>query len=360
MKKINKLLIAIILITSTNSFAQKFSSMFEGTIISAITTDKNNVAWVGTQKKGLYKIEDGETTQILEFDGIKEPDIWCLFVDSKNRLWVGTGSYKSYKGSGAFMLENGKWTSIKKGLPSSLVVGFYEDSKGDMWISSGKGVCKYINQQLEVISTDNMNRYFPRTVKEDQNNNIWVSECKGFYKYVDGKKEIIDIKPSWLAWDFEFQKDTIWIAMEGGFFKKVYSNQAVLFNIKGETLKKRHGKPPPGLATDLHIDSKGALWFSSYSNSNEGVAQYYNGNWIKHTISVDGAFRPRVIHEDSKGQIWICLQSYGVAKYSYETNSWKTYTVSDGLISEKAARIHIDNNDNVWVGTTEGLTKITP
>ena len=359
MKKINKLLIVILLITSTNSFAQKFSNMFEGIIISAITTDENNTTWVGTQKKGLYKIENNKTTQILEFDGIQEPDIWSLFIDSKNRLWVGTGNYKSYKGSGAFMLENGKWTSIKEGLPSSLVVGFYEDSKGDMWISSGKGVCKYAKQKLEVISTDKMNRYFPRTVKED-NNNIWVSETKAFYKYADGKKEMIDIKPSWLGWNFEFQKDTIWVAMEGGFFKKIYNDQTVLLNIKGETLKKRPGKPAPGQAADIHIDSKGALWFTSYSDKNEGIAQYNNGKWIKHTISTNGTFRPRVIHEDSKGQIWVCLQSYGVAMYSYETNSWKTYTVTDGLISENVARIYIDNDDNVWVGTTEGLTKITP
>lgn len=351
--------LAIVLCTTTNSHSQEFTHFLKDKLISAIITDENNVTWVGTQKQGLFKIEDGKSTQIIDFSGIKVTNIWSLFIDSKNRIWVGTGNYKNYKGTGAYYLENGTWQSINKGLPSGLVTGLFEDSQGNMWISTGKGVAKYKNGDIEVVTTDNMNKYFPRTVKEDADNNIWVSDFKSFFKLENGQKKYYDIKPFWVGWDIEFQADTVWLGMHGGFYRKFYNDKSELFDIKGAQLEEHYGMAAPGLATDVHIDSRNNVWFTSYSNKNPGIGQYKNGKMIQHKPNNSGAFRPRQIHEDSKGQVWICLQSYGTAVYNYDTNSWKTYTLSNGLISDEVSRIHIDLNDNVWVGTGKGLTRIS-
>lgn len=359
MKKL--LLFVLIVINIQNLNGQNFQNFLEGKLISAITHDQNNVIWVGTQKDGLFKIEGEKVTQITDFNGKKVTDIWCLFVDSKNQLWVGTGKYKSYKGIGAFVLENNNWKHVNQDFPNGLVVGFYEDSQGAMWISTGKGIVKYANNSTQVISTDKMNRYFPRTVKEDAQNNIWITENRGFYKYADGKKEHLEIKPFWFGWDFEFQSDTVWLAMYGGFFRKFYNGKSDLFDIKGTLLEKHYGMPPPGLANDVHIDKNNVIWFTSYSGGNAGILQYKNGQMIQHNPETNGgAFRPRNIHENSKGQIAICMQSYGVAIYDYSSNNWQTYTNTNGIISDEVSRIHIDKNDNIWVGTGQGLTKITP
>lgn len=351
--------VAIVLLSFSYIQGQQFKHYLEDKLISAIASDQNNITWVGTQKHGLFKIENEQITQYTDFSGINETDIWSLYVDSKNRIWVGTGNYKSYKGSGAYYLENGSWHNILKGLPSSLVLSFFEDNQGTIWISTGKGIAKYQNGNIEIATTDKVNKYFPRTVKEDADKNIWISDFKSLFKLENGQKQDYDIKPFWFAWDFEFQADTVWVGMYGGFFRKFYNGKSELFDIKGTKLEKHYGMAAPGLANDVHIDKANSVWFTSYSGKNPGILQYKNGEMIQHKLNSSGAFRPRKIHEDSSGQIWICLQSYGTAVYNYDSNTWKTYGKANGIISDEVSRIHIDKTDNIWVGTGKGLTRIS-
>jgi hypothetical protein len=58
---------------------------------------------------------------------------------------------------------------------------------------------------------------------------------------------------------------------------------------------------------------------------------------------------------DSKGRVWAAAEKGGVLMY--DGSEWHTFTVSDGLPTNEAFGITVDKEDNVWVGTWEGVAK---
>jgi len=51
------------------------------------------------------------------------------------------------------------------------------------------------------------------------------------------------------------------------------------------------------------------------------------------------------------------IQEGGVTKYN--GSEWTTYSVADGLVDQQVKRIAVDNNDNIWVATGNGISKIS-
>jgi ligand-binding sensor domain-containing protein len=58
---------------------------------------------------------------------------------------------------------------------------------------------------------------------------------------------------------------------------------------------------------------------------------------------------------DKDGTLWFCSNGGGI--YHYNGKSFKNYTEKDGLSSNQVFSITLDQNDNLWFGTQNGLTK---
>ena len=65
---------------------------------------------------------------------------------------------------------------------------------------------------------------------------------------------------------------------------------------------------------------------------------------------------------DSQGNIWsgiyvdYLVTEGGIAVYN--GSFWADFDVSDGLVGPVVRSIDVDGNDNVWVGTSTGISKI--
>ena len=69
-----------------------------------------------------------------------------------------------------------------------------------------------------------------------------------------------------------------------------------------------------------------------------------------------------VIYElylDDSGTLWIGTLN-GLTSFNRKTNTWKTYTTKDGLVSNTIASILPSNQGGLWVGTYNGLSYFTP
>lgn len=60
-------------------------------------------------------------------------------------------------------------------------------------------------------------------------------------------------------------------------------------------------------------------------------------------------------HVDKDGNLWFSSNGGGV--YYYDGRIFKNYTQKDGLSSNQVFSIVSDNNNNIWFGTQNGLTK---
>ncbi len=124
---------------------------------NAIAETSEGFIWIGSYS-GLIRYDGSSFERIDSTTGIAS--VVSLFVDSKDRLWVGTND------SGAFVMEKGEFTSFNKddGLQSLSVRSFSEDKDGNIYIGTTKGICK-LDKDLKITN-----------IKDDKIANSYVWE----------------------------------------------------------------------------------------------------------------------------------------------------------------------------------------
>ncbi len=145
------------LIKYSNDSFQKFEDPgMKGEFISSITEDKEGALWIGTRDgSGIFKILDGRVSSAFkEKPGAN--DIWSLFADDENNIWVGTEK-------GLFKIRNNRVYSYSEenGLPSQLIYAVIDDNLGNIWLSSNIGLIRIRKRDFEAIDTGKKSTLFP-------------------------------------------------------------------------------------------------------------------------------------------------------------------------------------------------------
>ena len=101
---------------------------------NAIVQTPEGFMWIGCYS-GLIRY-DGNTFERIDSAETGITSVVSLYVDSKERLWVGTND------SGVGILEKGEWTTFTKqdGLPSASVHDITEDENGLIYLGTTAGV----------------------------------------------------------------------------------------------------------------------------------------------------------------------------------------------------------------------------
>ncbi len=89
--------------------------------------------WIGSYG-GLIRYDGNTFERMDSTSGISS--ITCLFVDSRNRLWIGTND------SGLALMENGKYRiwGAKEGFTSSVITCIDEDRNGTIYVGTTHGI----------------------------------------------------------------------------------------------------------------------------------------------------------------------------------------------------------------------------
>ncbi|MBQ5932494.1 MAG: histidine kinase, partial [Lachnospiraceae bacterium] len=126
---------------------------------NAVTETAEGFIWIGSYS-GLIRYDGNTFERMDSTTGITS--VVCLYVDSKNRLWIGTND------NGVAVMENGKYTvyDTSDGLGSSSVRSITEDSKGTIYIASTNG--------LNTVTEDMVLHRFD----EKQINNKYICELR--------------------------------------------------------------------------------------------------------------------------------------------------------------------------------------
>jgi signal transduction histidine kinase/ligand-binding sensor domain-containing protein/DNA-binding response OmpR family regulator len=122
--------------------------------VTAVCEDKQGFIWAGTSIGGLSRLDPGNgdferfTHNISDINTISSNRIICLYLDKKSDLWIGTfggGLNKWNPESKSFI----HYTTAN-GLPSNIICSILEDSFGNLWISTDKGISKF-NSELNTF-----------------------------------------------------------------------------------------------------------------------------------------------------------------------------------------------------------------
>ncbi len=216
--------------------------------------------------------------------------------------------------------------TTKDGLSSPQVFRLFEDSRGDVWISTidsvANGLARWDRSSASIHDFTHAPglRQFsddrPRSFAEDRAGNVWIGFDDGLTRYANGRF-------------------TSFTAREG---------------------------LPKGKIRDIHVDRAGRLWLASDGG---GLVRVDNAGaerptFVRHTtahgLSSDNS---EVIVEDADGRLYVG-GGHGLDRFDPATRRVKHFTTEDGLASGIFRAAFRDRAGVLWFGMTGGLSRLAP
>lgn len=304
-------------------FVEKKSELKNG-IIRSFCEAENGEIFIGTFN-GLYELNlqsltlKGYFSEKKDNIGLSHNSIHSIIKDVAGNLWVGTFSggvnikyatdyaFKTYKHS-----EN-----LKSSISSNIINTFFEDDYG-LWIGTdGSGISLFKDEKFKNFEKTNLSSTHIKAICKKDKNHIWLGS------HDLGKN------------DFGL----------------------VLFNQDSEEVEKK-------LFQDFSVygiqkDMQGILWLAS---NTKGLL-FFNENTLKleeKIIPNELKSAVKVINYWKKNNIMLICSSNSIFIYNYQTNQF--IEIPKNPIKDSIYEINdifIDTTDNIWVGTSNGLMKIS-
>lgn len=266
--------------------------------INAIAITNSGTVWIGTEK-GLYYSDDKKT--VKKFSSLGDANIWSLFADKNNNLWVGT------YGLGFYQIINKtkkivNWTLIDKRLKSvsrNFVKSIFADDEGKIWIGYwGLGLAR-LNPITKEFNT---------------------------FLHSNSDAASLSFDDVWAI--FQDRKGRIWIGTNGGGLNIFQNDSSGFIHLVSELKAK----------IKLGSNSIYSICESRFESANNRTVLW---------IGTNNGLTKLIINETKETDLLNRLES-------------EIYTVENGLPDNSIKSLIEDNRRNLWIGTSSGVSMFNP
>ncbi|PJA07397.1 MAG: hypothetical protein COX70_06785 [Flavobacteriales bacterium CG_4_10_14_0_2_um_filter_32_8] len=326
----------------------KFHGKLEGipeAFTFEITEDRFGNLIIGTAKDGFIRWNKKTNKKVFinHNNGTLADNIFRAIKDREGNVWL------SPYGDGLSKFNDALFTrySTKEGITNRIVSGIV--TQGDStWISTANGIFlgidgKYKQQFSEQISTA------ITAIYKDIDNKIWFTGEKQIGYFKNGKTVNLDPTHSKIKAGKGISGDSkgnIYINTWGdGIWK--YTDQLIPFSTPENIIT--------SYTYNVTIDSKDNLWISSFGYG----AIKMEGKKIKTFSPSEGLLSDKVftVVEGKNEIMYLGTNGGGLAILQHD--KWiRNITKADGLLHNSIVSIYVDDN-NIWCGSVKGLDKIT-
>ncbi len=297
-------------------------------------------------------------TNYTTADGLVDNFVECIDVDMNDDIWFGTSV-------GVQMYDGTNWTSFNTSTSPSMasdnIKVITAASNGDIWIGTDYGASKFDGVNwVTYNSTNGLNNNQVYSIDEDVSGSIWIGTHAGV-SYYNGSTWNSYGNPN-LHWSgvnstaFD-ENGEQWFASPLGGITHKDGGSFVPYDTSNGLLSQN--------VTDLEIDNQGNKWIGT--GSGISVLDESNTSFTHYTkmylLPPPDTLNPVVdIEIDSYGRIWTAiyvgyLAEGGVAMW--DGLQWIDFDISDGIVGPNIKDIAIDSDDNIWVATSTGVSKIS-
>jgi hypothetical protein len=295
--------------------------------VECIDVDVNDNIWFGTSV-GVQMFNGSSLAvyDVVNYPGMLSDNIKCIKVTSSGEVWIGTdyGANQLVSGVNGFM-----WLSYTtaNGLNSNKVYCIEEDANGDIWIGTDAGVSHYNGSSWISYGSPDLHWSGVSAIAFDSNGDKWFGAPLGHlvpiggFTHFDGTTFTIyddsdGIMSNLVTSILIDNQDNKWIGTDLGMSVLNSSNTSFIDHIEMYSLPPPHDSINP--VVDIVMDSYGRIWTAIYVGYlAEGGIAYWNGV------------------------------------------QWEDFHVNDGLAGPNVRGLAIDSEDNVWVATSTGVSKIS-
>jgi len=370
---------------------------------------KDGTFWIVTTR-GINVFDGEKWKRIDQKTGLMKKAVASYLLDSKNNIWVGSGSPEFGYGPadiyhGGVALFDGKdWKLMltkEMGLKAAIVSRIFESSTGDIWIQISNlppgaeetsmfvkgGLLHYTNNEFKIYRAKDvpcLNCNYARGFYEDDTGRIWMWTGKGSIMYYeDGKFTRVTKENGYpilgrrVMATFVDSKKNFWLAGLGRVVK-YDGNSWTRFN-------RKNGLPsssffPQGFAensdgkiflginngvyefdgkeewtrdkkqfisSSIFIDKDDRIWVPAVKG-----LEVRDGSEVSKDKDLQGVWG---ILEDNNGGTWAFTRNNGAKRL--KDGNWTYYTDKNQLPSNKLTMAHVTNDGTLWVGTKKGICK---
>ena len=347
---------------------------FENNELKSLMLDNSMNVWISSSMDGVARFDLNEK-KIYPYPLGEGKTLDKLFVqamtqDSRNRLWVGSGS-------GCFILDNTQRKSKKIEAFGNQVYGLLTDYESNVWGTSLYDIHFFPQgDETKMISIKNHPQLPPDVILEGpyslcediRNRAVWVGLRSG----------ILQIKHHKGDFSFEFHKKDL-------FSKPYFSNVTKLF------LDVEHNLLLIGTTTDglykVHLSENGSLLHAETDQIKEkehiwtifkaSNGQIYVGtdtglkllvidksrhcqlNLISNKDERLQTYKITSIIEDDDRNLWLST-GFGLISYNLDTEEIRQYENTDGLSSKilTEGALYDSNTKTLYVGSIKGVNVV--
>ncbi|HMB92579.1 MAG TPA: two-component regulator propeller domain-containing protein, partial [Rhodothermales bacterium] len=308
-------------------------------------------------------------------DGLSHAHVEAILQDQLGFMWFGTrgGGLNRYDGYEFVVYEHDSGDSTS--LLSNNITGLYEDTKGDLWISSWEGLSRYNRARDDF---DNWREGdgsgllgWANAVTEGLDGHLWVATTKGlncynqdtdtFERYVHDPGDPASLSGIQIRDIVVDRLGSLWVATDGGLDVRRPGD-------RGFTHFRHDPTDPSSLPANdlrgLEIDSRGWLWVATDDGGlarldlnalERGFDRFQHDPSDAASLATD---RLRTVYEDSQGRLWIGTENGGLDRFDYDTETF-VHSKADpddprSLSHDSIWSIYEDRTGRLWFGTFAG------
>ncbi len=303
----------------------------------------------------------GKKIQLAQYPG-------APFEDRNGNLWFAT----VLKGLIRYDGEEFVTFGMADGLASNLVRDIVEAEDGTLWIGTGGGVSLYDGTSFKTLTNYGdtpITKTFGEQgdhrdiwdIRRDSKGNWWITTLDGVFRYdgesftpfpmpVVAKRGAYEFTPKMVYSIYEDKSGALWFGTDGAGAVRYDGTDMVVYTAEQD-----------GLCSDrickIFEDSRGVFWFGS---SGGGVSKFDGTSFTTHlrtkTFSKHSGWgRYMAIMEDRQGYVWFGASHAGGGVHRWDGESFRYFSVEDGLGGGGVPSIREDRKGNLWFGTTAGV-----
>ncbi|WP_185957469.1 hybrid sensor histidine kinase/response regulator transcription factor [Saccharicrinis carchari] len=192
---------------------QKFRDLKDERIY-ALTPDNKGGLWIGSFQKGLYRY-NGNTNEIqkipLPDEDANPIDIRCILYDSTNTtVWVGSlqqGLFKLQLTPLGEVQHIDHYPNFESADDAISIESLYMDKSRNLWMMLRNGLAVIAPGSDLPQSLPYLQGLVTTGMVEDSTGNIWVSTYKGIHKFKEDMGAPVSILSEYVFYDIAFDRD---------------------------------------------------------------------------------------------------------------------------------------------------------
>jgi ligand-binding sensor domain-containing protein/serine phosphatase RsbU (regulator of sigma subunit) len=328
--------------------------------VSCITEDSKGRLWVGTFGGGIALIEGSEIRKFDDENGLNALKIYDIIEDIEGNILISdqTNGLTIFKGD-AFSTFN------EEILPDPNVNAIFQDKSGDVWFGTNAGISKMNpgTGKKPVIYNEASNSIYQdiRFFRPDQDGNLWIGSNEGGVIMYNMKTSKFEAQPyinsilytggQVKALEIDKQNN-LWIGTVEGVAVGTIGEQ----NFQRYTIL---DSLTVSIITALYCDPNGDMWVGTEPNGvKPGLIRYNSKTKDFKLIPALTGIIPKALTMDQKGILWI---GTGQGLLALRNDSVLfTVTKDDGLLSDNINLLTEGNDGSIYIGTNNGLNRYFP